>query len=187
MMSDFAERKDSFMSASFTSHRRMLNSRRNHGAVLAPQSRRPEIPIAICQPQGGTKYDSENNAKSGTARFEQLYRMARSDTSSNSLSGLKQEGERCREHYARPSRDRVSNRTYDKQAHKSVKDSSGEEEDESGLCDSKNFVTTTATHHREFSFVPGDDFGNLNFGGARIQATTPALEWEATKLISLVG
>jgi hypothetical protein len=56
-----------------------------------------------------------------------------------------------------------------------VKDSS-EEEDEGGLYDGKNFISTSATHHREFSFVPGDDFGNLNFGGARVQATTQALD-----------
>jgi hypothetical protein len=113
MMSDFAERKDSFMSASYTSPRRTLNTKSNHGVFITRQSQRSEAPIAIGQSNGETNYgNKKNKADSDTTRFEQLYHMARNDIGPNSLSGLEQEAERCREQYARLLRERVSNRTY---------------------------------------------------------------------------
>jgi hypothetical protein len=186
MMSDFAERKDSFMSAGYTSQRRMLNTRRNHGAFIPRQSRRSEAPIAIGQSNIETKYDNEkSNADSDTIRFEQLYHMAHSDTSSDSLSGLEQEAECCREQYARPLRESASNHTRAERVQKiknscnpvaedptspkqrPVKGSSEEEEDEGRLYHGGNFIGRSVIHHRGFSFIPGDDFVNLALGSAR--------------------
>lgn len=195
MMSDFAERKDSITSASLALQRRMLNARHNHGALIPRQSRRSEVPIVIGKSTSGTKYDNENNnANSDTTRLEQLYHMSCSETSSNSLSGLEQEGNRCREQYARPLTERVSNRTYvervqnikdgskplpevpTRQKQTFVRDFSEEEEDEGGLYDGENLIGRSVTHHRGFSFIPGDDFGNLAFGRAKAQATVQALD-----------
>lgn len=180
-MSDFAERKDSFVSASYTSQKRRLNARRNHGAPMLRQLQRSETPVMMGQPYYGTKYD--NKAHSDTTHFEQLYNMARRETSSNSLSGIEQEAERCTEQYARPLRDLVNNRTYVQRGQKleggskplpevptglketSVNDSI-EDEDEARLYYGKNLG---------FSFIPGDDYGNLALGRERTQATVLAL------------
>jgi hypothetical protein len=195
MMSDFAEREDSITSAGFTSQRRILNASHNHGALIPRQSRRSEVPITIGQSTGGTKYENENNnVNLDTTCFEQLYHMAHSETSSKSLSGLEQESERCREQHARPLRERASNRTYVERIQiikdsskplpeaptspkqTSARDSSEEEEEEGGLYDGEKFIGKSVTHHRGFSFIPGDDFGNLDFGRAKAQATVQALD-----------
>jgi hypothetical protein len=144
---------------------------------------------------GCAEYDNENNStNSGAPCFEQLYHMACSETSSNSLLGLEQEAVRCREQYARPLRERVSNRTYVERVQNikdgskplpevpisleqtPVRDSSEEEEDEGRLYDGENYIGRSAIHHRGFSFIPGDDFGNLALGRARTQAIVQALD-----------
>jgi hypothetical protein len=194
-MSDFAERKDSFMSTSYTSQRRMLNARRKHGSFMPRQPQLSEAPIVIGQSKGSTKYDNEeNNVNSDTTHVEQLYHIARSEASSNSLSGLEQEAERCTETYAGPLRERISTRTYVERVHKikdgskplpkiptspkitSSRDSSEEEEDEDSLYDGENFISRSVIHHRGFSFIPGDDYGDFPLGRARIQATVQALD-----------
>jgi hypothetical protein len=193
MMSDFAERKDSFLSSSYTSQRRVLNARRNHGAPGSRRPQRSEIRTVIGQPHGDAKYDNtNNNAHSDTTHFEQLHNMACSETSSNSLSGIEQEAERCTEQYARPLRNFVNNRTYLERGQK-FKDSSKplpeipislketpakdstEEKDGTRLYYSKNLIVRSVTHHRGFSFIPGDDYANLALGKGVTLATVLAL------------
>jgi hypothetical protein len=199
MMSDFAERKESFLSASYTSQRRVLNTKRDH---CAPESRRPqrsEIHTVIGQPKGDAKYDNtNNNAHSDTTHFGQLHNMARNETRSTSLLGIEQEAERCTEQYARPLRNFVNNRTYLERGQKfkdgskplpeiliSLKEKpakdSTEEKDETRLYYGENLIGRSVTHHRGFSFIPGDDYGNLALGKGMTLATVLALNGFGTR------
>ncbi len=196
MMSNFSERKDSLVSASYTSRRRRLNTRRKNGALTPRQLQRSEQPTVIGQPSSSTKYANKNtNANSDANHPEQLYDIAHCNTRSECLSRLEQNAQRCTEQYARSLGDLVSNRTHVVRDQK-IKDSNKplpevpvgpkqaaakdkneeEEEDETILYYGEVFRGRSVIHHGRFSFIPGDDYGTLDPGRARTQATVAALD-----------
>jgi hypothetical protein len=196
MMSDFAERKDSLISSTYTLQKRKLNARYNNRWLVIPRpSHRRDSTIMMRQPDRDAKHENKNKtADSDTTHFKQLYDMARMEKGSDFLSGLGQQTERSTEQHVRPLRGCVSNRTNVERGRNpgdgskphtevrivlgeiSEKGSIKDEEDGDRLCNGENLFGRSVAHHKRFSFIPGDDYGNLALSRRSQQATVLALD-----------
>lgn len=192
MMSDFAERKDLSMSASYTSHRRILNTRHVDQSPIARRSYQAEAPFSFKQSKCTVRYGNDDDeSDSNTARFDQLCSLAYSEMSTDSSSiharGLES---RTKQHLSplrqsncyRPYIEPLHNFTYANKPlpdvpsclkQQSLIDSAWEEQLESS---ERQNPAGSAIQHRGFSFVPGDGYERLQLGRASMRAIVQALE-----------